>query len=168
MTTVRRATPGDARAIAEVKIETWRATYVDVMPPAVLDELDLDENERAWRQWIASPDSATFVGEADGQIVGFALLGPCRSEDGIGELYAMYVRPEAWSTGAGLALMETGREWLAERWTEAVLWVAEENPRARRFYELCGWTLETTRVEEIAPGAEVPLVRYRLSGLGGR
>ena len=46
-----------------------------------------------------------------------------------------------------------------------MLWVAEENPRARRFYELYGWTAETTRVEKFSPGAEVTEVRYRLSGL---
>ena len=87
---------------------------------------------------------------------------------GVGELYAIYVRPDSWGTGAGLVLMDTGVGWLAERWDEAVLWVAEENPRARRFYELYGWTAEATRVEEVAPGARIAEVRYRLSSLDRR
>ena len=86
----------------------------------------------------------------------------------IGELYAIYVRPSAWSTGAGLALMEAGVVWLSERWPAAVLWVAEENPRARRFYERYGWVAETTRVAEVAPGAVISEVLYRLSGLDRR
>ena len=89
-------------------------------------------------------------------------------DDDTGELYAIYVRPNSWSTGAGLALMDAGVDWLAERWPEAVLWVAEENPRARRFYERYGWIAGTTRVEEVVPGAHISEVLYRLSGLDQR
>jgi RimJ/RimL family protein N-acetyltransferase len=46
--------------------------------------------------------------------------------------------------------------------------VAEENPRARRFYERYGWVAESTRVEAVVPGAEVPEVLYRLSSLARR
>ena len=83
-------------------------------------------------------------------------------------MYAIYVRPEAWGTGSGWALMDAAVEWLAERWREAILWVAEENPRARRFYERYGWVPETTRVEEVVPGARLSEVLYRLSGLDRR
>ena len=168
MTTVRRATPDDARSIAEVKIETWRATYAGVMPQTVLDGLDVDEHEQIWAGYVSADGFDVFVADDAGRIVGFASVGPCSEPAGVGELYAIYVRPESWGTGAGLALMETCVAWLAERWLEAVLWVAEENPRARRFYELYGWTPETTRVEEVAPGARVSEVRYRLSGLDRR
>ena len=168
MTTIRRATPDDGRAVAEVKIETWRVTYVDVMPQPVLDALDVDEHERIWAGYAAADGLGVFVADDAGRIVGFVSVGPCREPPGIGELYAIYVRPGSWDTGVGLALMEAGVEWLADRWTEAVLWVAEENPRARRFYELYGWTPETTRVEEVAPGARIAEVRYRLSGLDRR
>jgi RimJ/RimL family protein N-acetyltransferase len=64
--------------------------------------------------------------------------------------------------------MEAAVAWLGERWQEAILWVAEENPRARRFYERYGWKAETTRVEEVVPGAFVPEVLYRLTGLDER
>ncbi len=46
--------------------------------------------------------------------------------------------------------------------------MAEENPRARRFYERYGWVAETTRVEEVVPGAHISEVLYRLSGLDRR
>ena len=167
-TTVRRATPGDARAIAEVKVETWREAYAGVMPQPVLDGLDVEEHERIWARYVAADGFGVFVAETGGRIVGYASVGPCHDPAGIGELYAIYVRPDSWDTRAGLALMEAGVTWLAERWHEAVLWVAEENPRARRFYELYGWTAEATRVEEVAPGAEISEIRYCLSGLDRR
>ena len=167
MTAVRPATPEDARAIAEIMVETWRAAYVGVMPQEVLDGLDVEERARSWKHWIGVETTRQFVAERSGFGVGFASVGPCRHEEESGEVYAIYVRPAAWGTGSGWALMDAAVEWLAERWPQAILWVAEENPRARRFYERYGWVAESTRVEEVVPGASVPEVLYRL-GLGGR
>jgi len=168
VTVVRPARPDDARPIAEIQVETWRAAYVGVIPQAVLDALDVDERARTWQHWISVETTAQFVAERSGSGVGFVSAGPCRHEDTSGEVYAIYVRPEAWGTGSGSALMDAAVAWLAERWPEGVLWVAEENPRARRFYERYGWVAETSRVEEVVPGAEIREVLYRLSGLDRR
>jgi GNAT superfamily N-acetyltransferase len=167
-TTVRQATPDDARALSEVRVDTWRVTYRGVIPQTVLDGLDVERGERFFRGVIVAEGRAGFVAEQDGRVVGFALLGPSRDLDGVGELYAIYVRKEAWGQGAGPALMDAAIDWLDGRWEEAVLWVAEENPRARRFYERYGWIAEESRVDEVAPGAFVPEVRYRLSLLDRR
>lgn len=164
MTTVRRATVADARAIAEVHVATWRATYVGVLPQEVLDALDVDARERMWTAFAEHESLAVFVAENTGRIVGFVNVGACRDLDGVGELYAIYVAPEMWGTGAGLALMDAGVGWLKERYSEAVLWVAEENPRARRFYERYGWIVDEARTD-LVEGVAVPEVRYRLSGL---
>ena len=45
----------------------------------------------------------------------------------------------------------------------ASLWVLEDNPRARRFYEREGWTLDGERREEEFLGAPVTEVRYRIT-----
>ena len=168
MTIVRPATPDDARTIADIQVETWRAAYPGVMPQEVLDALDVGDRARNWAHWLTVDATAQFVAERSGAGVGFVSAGPCRHEDGAGEVYAIYVRPAAWGTGSGWALMDAAVAWLAERWREAILWVAEENPRARRFYERYGWVSETTRVEEVVPGAHVSEVLYRLSGLDRR
>ena len=168
MTAVRPATPDDARAIAEVQVETWRAAYVGVMPQETLDGLDVDERASAWSHWLSIETSAQFVAERSGAVVGFVSAGPCRHDEESGEVYAIYVRPDAWGTGSGWRLMDAAVAWLADRWQEAILWVAEENPRARGFYERYGWVAETTRMEEVVPGVHVPEVLYRLTGLGER
>jgi GNAT superfamily N-acetyltransferase len=116
---VRRATDDDARAIADVQVETWRATYLDVMPADVLDALDVEERERMWRRFAAADGFAVFVAEREERIVGFASVGACRDLPGTGELFAIYVAPHFQRTGAGLALMEAAVAWLAERWDEA-------------------------------------------------
>ena len=166
MTTVRRARRDDARAIAEVHVATWQATYRGVMPQRVLDELDVDARERMWQRFTGMDALAVFVVERDDCVIGFASVGACREEERLGEVFAIYVHPNAWGTGAGLALMGEAVAWLRERWREAVLWVARENPRARRFYERYGWEADgAAKVDEVAPGARVAEVRYRLSGL---
>jgi ribosomal protein S18 acetylase RimI-like enzyme len=165
---VRLARGGDARRVAEIHVETWRATYPGIVPQEVLDALNVDERERLWQRWIPDPETAIFVAELDGEVVGFVSTGPCWSEPTIGELYAIYVLPMAHGTGAGPALMEAAMDALGERWDEAILWVATENPRARRFYERHGWTVDGERVDEAIPGVSVPETRYRVSGLGQR
>ena len=164
---VRRAEPGDARRLAEIHVETWRATYADVLPQDVLDGLSVDEREGLWREWIPHPETEVFVVVPDGELVGFASVGPSWNNPGVGELYSIYVLPRAHGSGAGPALMHAAVAALARRFDEAILWVATVNPRARRFYERHGWVADGERVDSIA-GASVPETRYRLSGLRQR
>jgi GNAT superfamily N-acetyltransferase len=165
---VRPARLEDARRVGEIHVETWRATYVGVMPQEVLDGLSVDDRERLWREWIPHGETEVFVAELDDEVVGFVSVGPRRSSPRSGELYAIYVLPSAHGSGAGPALMEAAVAALARRFDEAILWVATENPRARRFYERCGWVADGERVDDSIPGAVVPETRYRLSGLHRR
>jgi GNAT superfamily N-acetyltransferase len=71
-----------------------------------------------------------------------------------GEVYALYVSPDWWSTGTGRSLMAAALTALSEAgYRRAVLWVLAGNARARRFYERAGFA---------ADGAE-----NVLTGLGG-
>ena len=92
---------------------------------------------------------------------GFVSVGPSRDVEGAGEVYAIYVEPSAWSTGAGRALLERAEQQLGGAYDEATLWVLEDNPRARRFYELAGWETDGERKAEERWGVRAPEVRYR-------
>jgi len=158
--------PADARGIAEVHTRTWQAAYRQVFPAEVLDNLDVDERVRGWLERIEA-DMDVWVAETEGRIVGFLAAGPSRTEDGPGELYALYVLPEAWGSGAGRALMDGFKAWLErEGYAAAMLWVLADNPRARRFYEREGWRVDGARVDTIR-GVEVEEVLYRLALVGG-
>ena len=144
---VRDATSGDADAIERIRIRGWQVAYRHLYPPEELDGLDIDA--RRWRRRLEHPPLgwSTFVAGDGGQLLGFASVGPSRDEDGLGELYAIYVDPEAWSRGVGRALLARAEEQLAAEWAEATLWVLEDNPRARRFYEAAGWRPDGARQE---------------------
>jgi hypothetical protein len=47
---IRSATPGDARAIATIHVEAWRAAYRGIVPDEYLDSLSIDGRESTWRQ----------------------------------------------------------------------------------------------------------------------
>jgi len=42
--TIRRATPADARAIAQVRVDAWRVTYRGMIPDAYLDAMTVDDS----------------------------------------------------------------------------------------------------------------------------
>jgi ribosomal protein S18 acetylase RimI-like enzyme len=158
---IRPGTPEDAEAVARVHVETWQAAYAHVLPREGLERLS---GERTARRAELHRRSPPIVAEADGEIVGFVSVGPGNDPDSDGELYAIYVHPDHWGAGFGRQLVQAGEERLRELGhSHAILWVLEDNPRARRFYELAGWTADgTARPIEIF-GLHVPEVRYEKS-----
>jgi len=145
---VRAATRDDADAITDVQVASWRAGYAHVFPESVLYDEEFDVvRRRFWTNWRFAPGHRVAVA-ADhelARIVGFSSYGPererARGFTGRGELWAFYLHPDAWGGGAAAELMEfTETRLLAEGFEIAVLWVLEDNPRARAFYDKFGWT----------------------------
>jgi ribosomal protein S18 acetylase RimI-like enzyme len=96
--------------------------------------------------------AATLVPDAPG-VIGFAAFGSERGADDRpgqplpgppdqdrAELYALYVLPRHWSSGAGRALVDRSLALLAAAgYADVSLWVLEGNDRGRRFYEQAGF-----------------------------
>ena len=171
--TTRLATVADAVAIANAHVRAWQVAYQGLLPAAHLDGLDLDQWTEGWAAILRGevevegvPRPADYVAELDGEVVGFADVGRFRDEPTAvaGELWAMYVRPDQWGTGAGAALMSTVMHHLAaEEFSVAYLWVLEGNARARRFYEKHGWARDHLAKELEIGGSSVSEVRYSLA-----
>jgi GNAT superfamily N-acetyltransferase len=127
VTTVRPATLADADAIGRIQVESWRQAYDGLLPPETIAAFDVTARQQLWRDGLARtprPGSATFVAVAEDETVGFATVGASTSEDGTGELYAIYVHPSSWGRGAGRALMERSEESLrSSGFPRALLWV---------------------------------------------
>jgi len=158
---IRPARPEDAAAVAGVHVRTWQAAYEHVFGAEKLKRIDNPERRGRWQRWLAEGERV-WVAEEDGRVVGFVWIGDSRDGDGAGELFAIYVLPEAWGSGAGAGLMAAARDALRERYATSILWVLEDNPRARRFYEREGWALDGGRKEDELLGVAVAEVRYRI------
>lgn len=151
---IRDATVNDARGVAIVHVESWRAAYRGLIADDVLDALRVDTRTEGWSRWIAaSPGEGRvdsdanhahrlLVAEVDATIVGWASFGAGR-DDGMnerGELAGIYVSPNYWSRRVGHTLITRVEQELSRAgWTEAYLWVLAGNERAIHFYEAHGW-----------------------------
>lgn len=170
---IRAATRADADGITDVQVASWRAGYAHVFPDSVLYAADFDSSRRAfWNSWRFAPGHRVAVAltqTADGaeRVIGFSSFGPererARGFTGRGEVWAFYLHPDEWGSGVASDLMRHVETRLqAEGFTTAVLWVLDDNPRARRFYEKHGWVatgIEASFDEYCE--VRVPEVEYR-------
>lgn len=160
--TIRTATVDDARAVAHVHVDSWRGAYAGIVPDEVLAGLDVETREQAWHSHLTSPEIRTWIAEIAGRAIGFATLGPARDEDadeGDRELYAIYLSPESWGTGAARELM---RSLLAEvpAGSRLSLWVFADNERAHHFYRRHGLAPDGVERLEDFGGTHLTEVRY--------
>ncbi|PSL37048.1 ribosomal protein S18 acetylase RimI-like enzyme [Labedella gwakjiensis] len=160
---IRPLRGGDADALALVHVTSWRETYAGLVPEEMYGDEALEQRRAFWTQAVARSltgeiRSTVRVAELDGRIVGFASAGPSRPgvQKRATELSMIYTLAEVHGRGIGDALLDAV---LGDG--PAQLWVAEQNPRARRFYARHGFTWDGTRKldEHIADLAEVLLVR---------
>jgi GNAT superfamily N-acetyltransferase len=161
---VRHARVDDAPALGLVHVRAWQAAYRGQMPDDYLDGLRPEERAAGWERGLRRDRARdpVLVAERDGRVVGFAVVGPPRTPQDAGELYAINVDPDHWGTGAGRALLLAAHAELARLgYGEAVLWVLPGNRRARRFYEAAGWVADGAERSAEVQGVVVPEVRYR-------
>lgn len=158
---IRLAGPDDAGPLAGVQVETWRHAYRGILADDYLDAMDPSGRDRWWRRRIEQ-GATVLVAEAGDGLAGFCWVGPS-GDEGWGEVYAIYVHPERWGKGHGRRLIRAGESSLRRSgFSRALLWVLEENRRARDFYERQGWRMgKPFRIEEIG-GTQVAEVRYEI------
>ena len=155
---VRPAAPRDAKAIAEIHVATWQAAYQGVIPDDFLKAMTVEKRLAYWREAIEFSDPQILVAVDAEKVVGF--VGFDRSRDAgtkstVGEIWALYISPEHWRQGAGLALWDGARDGLKdEGCTQVTLWVLVANERALQFYEqAAGFKREMASLRTTAFGA---------------
>ena len=115
--TVRLARPDDADEIGRIQVETWRAAYTGLMPDEAIASFDVEPNGSAsGAKWLARTPrpGQRDIRRARTRTTWSASRpsAPSRDEaaEDEGELYAIYVLPSSWGTGAGRALIERAEE----------------------------------------------------------
>jgi GNAT superfamily N-acetyltransferase len=146
---VRAALAGDLLGAAEARVASWRTAFAGLVPQDFLDAMDAEAIAASWVESIAAGRSRMYVAVADDHVLGYAGIGPERDPQApadTGELYALFVHPDHWGTGAGRALTDAALADLRRTGCTAVwLWVLEANTRGRRFYARYGFTETTDR-----------------------
>jgi ribosomal protein S18 acetylase RimI-like enzyme len=146
--TIRNAGAPDAGAIARVHVASWRVAYRGLLADEALAQLSTGGREGMWRKALADEDARQSggrikVAEAENCVLGFVAAGPGREDDvraRNGEIYAIYVHPDHWSSGVGQALLDSAlADLIGAGFDDVMLWVLDSNAGACRFYELAGW-----------------------------
>jgi ribosomal protein S18 acetylase RimI-like enzyme len=138
--TIRPARPGDARRIARLDVETWRAAYAGILTTPFLVDLSVTRREVGWAAVIERESRDVRVAvDDDGEIVGFGSCGRNRdSAERTGEVFTLYVSPDWQNQGIGRALLLALFERLvALGCASVIIWVLRDNP-SRYFYRRLG------------------------------
>jgi putative acetyltransferase len=142
---IRRANPTDRDLLVEIWLRSVRATHT------FLSEEDIQSLLPATRDYLTSDEPELWVLCADsGAIMGF--MGMSGSE-----LEALFLAPEFLGRGGGRRLVRHAQELRGE----LTVAVNEQNTAARRFYEACGFAVES-RSESDDAGRPFPLLHMRL------
>jgi GNAT superfamily N-acetyltransferase len=156
---VRPVRDVDAEALGRVHATCWHETYDHLISKAALERVSARRMAELWTHWASQGEEYRMrAALVDGEIVGFVGSGPARDDDAprARELYFIYLLGAWHGTGIGQQLFDAA----VEPGEEMYLWVAEDNPRAHRFYTRNGFTLDGASHEEPFLGESLVEVRF--------
>jgi RimJ/RimL family protein N-acetyltransferase len=139
---IRLAEPSDTAALGEAHAEAWLTAYADLISPEVLAEA-VAGRRMSWPRYFTSPrrsDFTVFVSITPQMLEGFAILLASPEREGWTEIHGFHFHPDAWGTGASVALMEAVLNTVAPESPGVHLWTHRDTPRAHRFYEKVGFS----------------------------
>lgn len=147
--TYRDAGPADAAALAVLARRTFTETFGHLYTPENLAAFLAGHTDEAWTKTLADPARSVHVGEANGELVAYASVGPPTlpvvPEGRPIELRQLYVLKPWQGEGVAAHLMD----WAIAKGRAAgadalYLSVFVDNARARRFYDRYGFTFVQT------------------------
>ncbi|UOE42674.1 GNAT family N-acetyltransferase [Agromyces larvae] len=155
---IRPIRDSDAEALGRVHATCWHETYDHLISAAAFEHLSPRRMAELWNHLAERGEEyAQYAAVVDGEIVGFAGSGPARDEDAPREreLYFIYVLDAYHGTGIGKQLFDA----VIGEGEGVYLWVAEDNPRAHRFYARNGFVADGAAQDQPFLGEEIHEVR---------
>jgi len=165
--TIRKALPEDARDYSVCHFTCWQSAYRGIVPDDYLHNMwqSIEQRTERYKDAFSNPDAGEYycvlIAE---RMIGFFFINKSKDEDKphAGEIVAIYLLEEYWGKGTGRILLDYSVDKLRQMGHgEVTLWTFEDNIRARRFYEKCGFSFDGAK-KEMALGKPLTLVRYVL------
>lgn len=162
---IRYAKVSDARALAEIHVNSWQKAYKGIIPDEVLKNITVEKREKYFTKVLTERTEDDAIIFKNNEAVGFITIGKCRDKDktkDYGEVWGVYLLPDYWRKGVGCKLIKWGLEELRKRdYKKVTLWVLEKNSKARNFYEKIGFNYYGT-VNKINIGENLNECRYEM------
>ena len=160
---IREATAEDAFEYAANHIACWQAAYKGIISNEYLENMPIEQMAERNRITLSEPGSFSYYyAQLNGRMIGRLVIGKCRDEDkpDQGEIAAIYLLEEFWGKGYGREMMEFSLSELKRKgYGEVLIWVLEDNNRARLFYEKCGFAFDGS-TQEISIDKSYTEMRY--------
>jgi GNAT superfamily N-acetyltransferase len=159
---IRRAGPNDFAKVAEMHFPVWRQSWAGIVEDYLLDvmatpkfwaEVSYPEavNRDGWGLWVA---------ETRNKMLGMTIFGPDTTNADTLHIEALYTAVGANKLGIGVRLLNKAVR--SNPSGDVILWCAEKNSRARKFYEDNNFQLDgRSYMWKPLPGVSVPHVGYR-------
>lgn len=147
--------------ISKIYESSWRYAYKGIIPQNYLDGI----KEGRWAKGISRVGLDSLVLTEDGKMIGTASF--CRSRwekyHDYGEIVSIYFLPDYIGKGYGSLLIQKCIEELKKAgYKKILLWVLEENHRARKFYEKHGFFSSEVFMDTNIGGKDLREVLYFL------
>ena len=151
---IRKAVPGDEQVLAYIQTESWKAAFVDILSPEELERCtNLQKAEQMYHSVLRREGCNMAIELVNDQPHCIAAWGTNRCDlgDTVGDLICIHSLQNNWAKGYGSAMMEYVLAQLRQaNYESVILWVFEDNKRARKFYEKHGFKL--TEQKKMANG----------------
>ena len=139
----------DAHTLSCIYVQTWRDTYLSVIPYEYLSTMSIARHEKAFSNELNSRHTISFVAQDSGRVIGFVTGGYERHADEIysGEIYTLYVVKNNQRRGVGTQLISV----LARQFNRLGIYsmlvrVIKLNPYRRFYNKINGIYLKTGRL----------------------
>ena len=149
----------DLLEISNIYECSWKYAYKNIIPQEYLDSIP----KGRWANRITKDGMFNLVIIENGLIIGTS--GICRSRwkqySDYGEIVSIYFLPEYMGKGFGNHLLKRCIEELKRLGFDRILlWVLEDNIRARKFYEKNGFVCSDEYLNDNIGGKEIREVMY--------
>mgnify|MGYP003304472260 CR=1 FL=1 len=135
---------GDEAILAHIQTESWKAGFKEILSDEILQKCtQLDKATAMYRRLLEQGIGNGYLLKVNGEPHCIAWWDATREKDmpGYAELICIHSLPGRWRKGYGSRMMERVlRDVTAAGYEKIMLWVFEDNERARRFYETHGFT----------------------------
>lgn len=157
---IRKINQTDSRTeISNIYEQSWKYAYKGIVPQEYLDRIPSGQ----WCSVIDNPDRHTLVMLDGDKIIGTSSYCKSRFDHfkDRGEIISIYFLPEYIGRGYGRSLLEKAvGELKTMGFNSVFLWVLEDNHRARRFYEKCGFKKNSEYLETNIGGKQLRELQY--------
>ena len=143
---IRPTQRSDASSMSRIYVQTWRDTYLSMVPYGYLHEMSTVRHEQAFINELSGNRITSYVAEDADRIVGFVTGGRERHADDVygGEIYTLYVLKHFQRRGIGARLVYALAGQLRQSGMYSMLVrVLKHNPYRRFYQKINGIFLKT-------------------------